>query len=78
MIKPTNFDHISRLKRLEEVYDNGQRILRECEEYWNYYLDTETGDCIKLNILAAQMDSTSLILKTLKIEMERLILELSN
>ena len=74
----TDFTLISRLKRLEGVYNDGQKVLKECHKHWDYYIETETGDCIKLNILAAQIDTTSLILKTLKIEMERLTFELSN
>jgi len=78
MIQIIDFTHIARLKRIEKVYDDGQKILDECQETWNYYLDMETGDCIKLNILASQMESTRLIMKTLREEMNRINLELSN
>jgi hypothetical protein len=78
MIKVTDFTYISRLKRLEKIYNDGENLLDEYQKYWDCSIEESPVSCIKLNILAAQIKNISLILKTLKPEIKRLTFELSN
>ena len=48
----SDFTYISRIKRLEKIYKDGQDILDDCQETWDYLIETETGNCVKLNIIA--------------------------
>ncbi|HPI82189.1 MAG TPA: hypothetical protein PK122_03085 [Candidatus Paceibacterota bacterium] len=74
----SDFTYISRIKRLEKIYKDGQDILDDCQETWDYLIETETGNCIKLNIIADKIESVSQIMKALRDEIKRIKLEISN
>jgi len=81
MIKPfqqIDLTYVTRLNRLDKIYKDGEKILKECQNTWDYLLDTEEVSIPKLNVLQDKMESVREIMATIKQEMSRIKLELSN
>jgi hypothetical protein len=70
--------YINRLNRLDRIYKDGEKILQECQDTWDYLLETEKVSIPKLNVLHDKMESVKEIMTTIKQEMNRIKLELSN
>jgi hypothetical protein len=70
--------YVSRLNRLEKIYKDGENILKECEDTWDYLLESETVSIPRLNVLQDKMESVRELMATLKQEMKKIKLELSN
>jgi hypothetical protein len=81
MIKPfqqIDLTYVTRLERIDKIYKDGEKILKECQDTWDYLLDTETVSIPKLNVLQSQMDSVKQTMAALKNERTRIKLEVSN
>lgn len=70
--------YVTRLNRLNNIYKDGEKILKECQNTWDYLLDTEMISIPRLNVLQDKMESVKEIMAALKHEMNRIKLELSN
>jgi len=66
------------LQKLEELLKNGERKHRDLEVKWNELLESETGNCILLNVLYSQMSVNEEVSKALKNAIKNLKMELSN
>ena len=76
--KQIDLTYASRLNRLNKIYQDGENILKEIEETWDYLLEFETVNIPKLNVLQDKMDSVKTIMGALKNEINIIKLELSN
>ena len=75
IIDPT---YITRLNQLNKAYEDGQKVIKGCEDSWEHLLDMETVNIDKLNDFRDKMDSVEQNMSIIKNEINRITLELSN
>lgn len=73
-----NLSYFSRLASLQKHYAEGERLLKKNEEMWDQILEEESGNPIKLTLLADKIDSTRIMMRKLKEMIGEIKLILSN
>jgi hypothetical protein len=66
------------LQKLEELLKNGERKHQDLERKWNELLESETGNCILLNVLYSQISVNEEVSKALRNAIKKIKMELSN
>jgi hypothetical protein len=63
---------------MEKILHEGEKIMKDCENTWDYLLDQELGGCERLNVLVDRMQSVKEVLQAVRNEMKKIKSELSN
>jgi len=66
------------IQKLEEMLKNGEKKHQELERKWDEILESESGNCILLNVLYSQITLNEEVTKAIKDAIKKIKLELSN
>lgn len=77
-MKDSGPNRLRSLQKLEEMLKEGERKHRDLEIKWNEILESETGNCILLNVLCSQIYVNEEVTKAIKDAIQKIKMELSN